>query len=484
MFRNLSISTKLLITMVPLVFLAIGLSAYLNNLYQEKEMLNQARSAAQTNADLIRESLVDMMVTKYKIDDEYLERLNSIRDIHDVEIYFLLDSLRLNLTYQSEERTRRLTERQRLMPANADVIGVFRTGESLWKRRDNIYNTVIPFLATPKCMKCHDVQEGAVLGAITMDISIDRIEAAIRNNWGRSFIIFLVFTAAGIFATVLLYQLLIAKRLSNLVEATKAIGSGNLDKPLHDFSSRDELGELRIAIETMRQQLKNAQAKLIHGERLSMIGQMASSIIHDFRTPMSTINLAVANLQQGQDVGREKMELWYGMIRDSVQKMITMAQELLEFSRGEATLNKQEHSVPEFVDLITRSVSLHLEQAHIRLTVEQEYGGKCVFDMDRFHRALVNIITNAQDAMSNGGELRISSSFRNGYVCFTISDTGQGIPAEIKDKIFDAFVTKGKKKGTGLGLAITKRIIDQHGGMIDVKSEAGRGTTFEVMIPA
>jgi hypothetical protein len=67
--------------------------------------------------------------------------------------------------------------------------------------------------------------------------------------------------------------------------------------------------------------------------------------------------------------------------------MITMAQELLEFSRGESTLNKQEHSVPEFVDLIARSVSLHLEHLHIRLTVVQEYHGWCVFDIDRFHRA-------------------------------------------------------------------------------------------------
>lgn len=484
MFRNLSISTKLLVTMVPLVFLAIGLSAYFNNMYQEKEMLKQAQSSAQTNADLIRESLVDMMMTRYRVDDEYLDRLNSVRDIHNVEIYFILDSLRFNLTYQSEERTQRLSQRERLTPVTADVKEVFRTGRAVWNRKDNMYNTTIPFLATSKCQKCHDVPEGFVLGAVTLDVSIDRIEASIRNNWVRSFIVFLIFTAAGIFATVILYQILIARRLSNLVEATKAIGSGNLDRPLADFSSRDELGELRTAIETMRQQLKSAQTKLIHGERLSTIGQMASSIVHDFRTPMSTINLAVANLQQGKEVSREKTELWYGMIRDSVQRMINMAQELLEFSRGEATLNKQEHSVPEFVDLVARSVSLHLEQAHIRFTVEQEYRGTLVFDMDRFHRALVNIITNAQDAMSNGGELHITSSFKDGFVCFTISDTGQGIPDEIKDKIFDAFVTRGKKKGTGLGLAITKRIVDQHGGMIDVKSEQGKGTTFEVKIPA
>ena len=133
--------------------------------------------------------------------------------------------------------------------------------------------------------------------------------------------------------------------------------------------------------------------------------------------------------------------------------------------------------------LLTRSVKHTLEQANIQLHIEKRYTGTAVFDPDRLHRALINIINNAQDAMPQGGVLHIIASRENNRLSFSISDSGVGIPPEIKDKIFDAFVTAGKKRGTGLGLAITKRIIDQHGGTIEVESESGKGTRFIVKIP-
>jgi signal transduction histidine kinase len=95
----------------------------------------------------------------------------------------------------------------------------------------------------------------------------------------------------------------------------------------------------------------------------------------------------------------------------------------------------------------------------------------------------VNIINNAQDAMPQGGELHLTVDRDDGTIRFTITDSGNGIPPEIRDRMFEAFVTAGKKKGTGLGLAITKRIVDQHGGTIEVQSEPGKGTTFVVSIP-
>lgn len=485
MFRKLRISSKLLLTIFPLATLAIGVSVYLNNLYQERDMLEQAQVAARTYSDIIRESLVNMMLTRERVDEKYLVELNHIPDIKNLHIHFTVEGLHLRPIYANDqERMNRLRMREQEGPAlKPSEQKVFDTGEQIWQREDTTFNGIIPFKADARCQNCHGVSINQVLGAAEMDISLSRISNSIKSNWPRSFFVYFVFIFLGTILSIASYRVLVSRRLTTLVDATKLIGSGDLEQPLTPDSSGDELGELSSAIDAMRTQLKTIQSRLIHTERLSAIGQMASSIIHDFRTPMSTINLAIETLQQGHTFDPEKTQQWYGMIRDSVRRMIVMAQELLDFSRGEMRLDKQAHSVGEFVELLVQSVQPTLERNHVQLLVDRQYTGNAVFDPDRMHRALVNIINNAQDAMPAGGKLRIVAARQNGSLLFSIADTGPGIPDEIKGKIFDAFVTAGKKKGTGLGLAITKRIIDQHGGAIEVESEHGKGTTFLVTIP-
>ena len=479
------LSTKLLLTILPLAFLAIGTSVYVNNIFLEREMLNQAQVTAQTYGDIVRESLVDMMISRQQIDDEYLKRLNSVRDIRNLTILFHVDNLNLRDVYQSDQRMERLNHREKMAgPINPVEQEVFKKGELVLHRDQDNVTALIPFVASPRCQQCHDVPTNHVLGVARMDISLDRISASINNNWVRSLWVFFFFGLVAIGLSVVAYRILVAKRLKNLIDATKIIGSGNLDQPVTPDSSGDELGDLSSAVENMRSQLKKAQDKLILTDRLSTIGQMAGSIIHDFRSPMSTINLAVASLQQGKNITPEKTEQWYKLIREAIGRMVVMAQELLDFSRGEAHLEKQEFLIEEFMHQVVKSVSVTLEQAKVHLDVEQQCSGPAVFDADRLHRALVNIINNAQDAMPNGGSISVVSSRNNGSLFFSIKDNGIGIPPELMSKIFDAFVTSGKKKGTGLGLAITKRIIDQHGGTIEVESEQGKGTTFRINIPA
>jgi signal transduction histidine kinase len=482
MLRNYRISTKLLFTILPLIFLAVGTSAFLNNLYQERDMLEQAQASAQTYAELIRKSLVEQMVTRERIDDEYLARLSTGGDLDSLHICFMTDSLHLRDMYQSDERTARLRRREMQARAQAgeDVCGI---NETIYRREGNSFSALIPFKAVARCQQCHAVDQGHVLGVAAMNISLTRITESIQRNWIRSFGVILVFTLAGIFISLLIYRVLIARRLKTLVEATTSIGSGNLERSVSDSSSNDELGELSSAFERMRVRLKKTQDDLIHAERLSTIGQMASSIVHDFRTPMSTINLAIESLEHGKGFSPEKTQQWYRMIHDAVRKMVTMAQELLDFSRGETHLKKGEMPIEDFVTLLVESVKVNLEHARVRLHVRNECTGSANFDAERLHRALVNIINNAQDAMPNGGILRLKIDRHDGTIRFKISDTGSGIPPEIRDTMFEAFVTAGKRKGTGLGLAITKRIVDQHGGTIAVQSEPDKGTAFTVSIP-
>jgi len=485
MFRNLRISTKLLLSIPPLVFLAAGLSSYVNNRSQEEEMLRQAQAEAQAFSDIIRESLVTMMVTNGQVDDGYLERLATVQDLRSVHVHFTAENLHLRESYQDSARLARLRRRERsLATLREDTLAFQTMTEGTWQRKGNLFNAIIPFTATAQCQKCHRVPVGHVLGAADLSISLDRALVSIRGSWVRSIWTLYAFTAITILISIILYRNLVSRRLSELLEATQRIGAGDLADPVMFTASTDELGELASSFEKMRAQLKEAQEKVLHSDRLSTIGQMASSIVHDFRSPMSTINLAIETLEMGRSVTPEKTAQWYKMIRDAVGRMIRMAQELLDFSRSESRMNKVPVPMGEFVELVTRSVRDALEQAKITFAARDTAGGSALFDPDRVHRAIVNIINNAQDAMPNGGEITFASERKDGSISFLIADTGSGIPEEIRDKIYEAFVTAGKKRGTGLGLAITKRVVDEHGGTISFTSERGKGTTFRITIPA
>ncbi len=484
MFRNLTLAAKLLVTILPLIAAGFIITA-LDDHYQRLDMLTEAKSSAENYASIIRESLVNMMLSNKKVDDAYLDRLNTLRDIKYLHIHFTPRSLALRDTFMTDTgRVARLTRREEQNKhLTAEEREVFNTGVASERLDPAGFHMVIPFAATLRCRQCHDAPPGRVLGLADMEISLSRIEAASHKNVARSIAITLFFTGVAIIISILAYRKLVSKRLKRLVEATHVIGGGELDRAIEIADGNDELGDLGREFEGMRIRLRAIRQKLLQAERMSMVGQMASTIIHDFRTPMSTINLAIQSLEEGQELEPGRTQSWYRLIRESVRRMIVMAQELLDFSKGEMPLHKQTFSVEEFNRILLEGVRPGLERTGIRIIEEERYKGTAVFDPERMHRAVMNVINNAQDAMPQGGTLTYISEKQNGSVVFTVSDTGQGIPDAIRNTMFDLFVSSGKPRGTGLGLTITKMIVDQHGGSIEVESEKGKGATFRIRIP-
>ena len=104
-------------------------------------------------------------------------------------------------------------------------------------------------------------------------------------------------------------------------------------------------------------------------------------------------------------------------------------------------------------------------------------------DEVKVKRAIFNLARNAAEAMTNGGEFRVLIERDDSHVVFRISDTGPGVPEEIRESLFESFVTQGKKEGTGLGLAIVKKIVEDHRGTIDFETTTGAGTTFILKFP-
>ena len=221
--------------------------------------------------------------------------------------------------------------------------------------------------------------------------------------------------------------------------------------------------------------------EVMRSERLSLIGSTISSIVHDMNNPISCILCACEVIRKSNpdELVGEATDL----IRGAVRNMENMTRELIDFSRGNTHLNPELFLVEDLVDAIEAEFSRYRPQ--IELRVELFYNGAIQADRHRLLRVFSNLIRNACEAMAKTTQKILAFAIKrtdNG-LCFEISDTGCGIPAQLLPRIFEPFVTHGKSSGTGLGLAISKAVIEAHHGTISVKSSSDQGTTFVVDLP-
>jgi signal transduction histidine kinase len=160
-----------------------------------------------------------------------------------------------------------------------------------------------------------------------------------------------------------------------------------------------------------------------------------------------------------------------------------MTKEVLAFARGESSILLRKIFVHKLIDDLRELLTRDLGERGIKVTLANTYGGAAMMDEVKIKRAITNLARNAAEAMPEGGEFTVETSSVEGEVVFRVTDTGPGIPPEIRDSLFESFVTRGKEQGTGLGLAIVKKICEDHKGSIDYVTETERGTTFTLRIP-
>lgn len=235
-------------------------------------------------------------------------------------------------------------------------------------------------------------------------------------------------------------------------------------------------------VERLRGVTQHFISEVMRAERLSLVGSMAAAIIHDLNNPISVIR-ACNEMLELQDSAADRAKLVL-LNRRAIDRMLAMIQELLDFSRGHVVeINAQPESVDRILDDLDAQILRLLPRQNIELVRDILFNGTVTIDRTRFVRMLANVIKNAMEAMPLGGTLTLSIHAEASVVVFAITDTGGGIPPEVQKRIFEPFVTAGKKQGTGLGMAIAKSVVDAHRGEITVESELGVGTTVRVRIP-
>jgi signal transduction histidine kinase len=218
-------------------------------------------------------------------------------------------------------------------------------------------------------------------------------------------------------------------------------------------------------------------------EKMATVGDMAAGIVHDLKNPVAIIKGSVEIAGETDTSASERSELLRIIDREA-DRMLSLVQDLLDFSRGSVAISKQRVDIVSYTERVRTVIAPLFNVRGIRLSVVNEFDGAVPLDAGRFLRVLVNIASNAADALGRGGEFSLRVSAPNGSVRFTLADNGPGIPESIRDSLFHPFVTHGKSHGTGLGMAIAKSMVEAHGGTISFETETGKGTTFVIEVPA
>lgn len=222
--------------------------------------------------------------------------------------------------------------------------------------------------------------------------------------------------------------------------------------------------------------------EVVRKEKITLIGEMANSMIHDFKGPFSTIKLATELLAK-RDQKPETQQLC-AMILRQVGRLVGMVEEVLDFARGETRLQLKVAPLEEVFAQLRENNVVPMSRAGVKLHIKPSTLS-LPFDPDRMLRVLQNLVTNACEAIGKrpGGRITIAARRAKHQCVITVADNGPGVPREIRATLFEPFVSQGKVNGTGLGLAIAKSVVEAHHGAIDFTTSKA-GTTFTIVLPA
>lgn len=228
--------------------------------------------------------------------------------------------------------------------------------------------------------------------------------------------------------------------------------------------------------------LGRARERREQQERLSTIGQLLSSVVHDLRGPMTVI-AGYARFLGDEDDADERGRL-VRKIQRQIELINAMTGEILAFARGDTKVLVHKVYLGEFFEELIQQLKLQLDGRDLEVTLDLHDRGVAWFDRQKIQRAVHNLARNAAQAtQGRRGHFVVEvDRATNGDLVMRFSDDGPGIADSIRERIFESFTTHGNPEGTGLGLAIVHKVVDDHGGTVEVKSEPG-STVFTIRLP-
>jgi len=241
--------------------------------------------------------------------------------------------------------------------------------------------------------------------------------------------------------------------------------------------------KLEQKVDERTQEIKKIHGQLFRSEKLASLGKLSAGVAHEINNPLTGILTNASLLLDDFEEGDPKREDLQVIVNETI-RCREIVKRLLDFARQNKPL-KKESSVNELIENIILLIRNQTTFRNISINKNLDENLPTIMaDPDQIQQVFINLILNAADAMQKGGNLSIETKTLSSkdYIEIKFSDTGSGIPEELKNRIFDPFYTT-KDNGTGLGLSISYGIIEQHGGTINLESTIGKGTTFIIHLP-
>jgi signal transduction histidine kinase len=464
----MKLNTKLVITMLSLLVLAM-LTLFILNQYAQTDLVNEIQDSSQEISKAIQMSIEDLTsnAETSRLTD-YLAKARE-KGINEINI--------IN------------TEGEIIDSSDPDKIGKKR---ELKKLEKGIHAVQRPVGGAVLSQKPYEVVVPVIvgdeqLGYVQINMLLDNIRDIQRANFIRR-----LFATGMVFTVGIALIIFLARRyttpIQNLVEDFKRISAGDLSVTI-PVESDDEIGEMAEGFNNMVEKLREREAlekRLYEAEHLSRVGQLASGIAHEIRNPFNYISLAIDHLKTEMlpccgDKSSELEELT-DKIKEEVRRANYMVVNFMNYGRP-LKLRRAVVVYPELLAKVLPVLQNRLAEQHITIAQQLPHDLPTLWiDGELFRNCILNFITNAAQAMPDGGTITLGAHFDGMQVTLTFTDQGSGIAPEDIGKIFQPYFTT-KDVGIGLGLAITDRIIKEHGGQIEIESTVGIGTTIRVSLP-
>lgn len=308
--------------------------------------------------------------------------------------------------------------------------------------------------------------DGEVIGHVFAAANLNTVYS---EFWRKAFS-----TLAGCFIALLLiimlFQEMFIKLKNDLALFAESIITGNS----RQFEST--IPELMPVLNYIREQTEN-MARL---DRLNVIGEMAASIGHEVRNPMTTVRGFLQFMSQKDEFAGSKEH--FALMIDELDRANEIICEFLSLAKNKA-MDFHDTDLNNIISEVAPLLQADAIRHNCQLQMDLAAIPPARLDESSIRQLILNLVRNAIEAMPQGGTVRISTAARKGKVALSIRDQGVGIPGEVLEKLGTPFVTT-KESGIGLGLAVCYRIAQRHGAIIDVESEAGQGTSFVIAFPA
>jgi len=466
--ENLSLKWNLILLLLSLNFVLI-LTIYIFYTQSEKTLIKEIE---RTTAELTK--VIQIGVTEVTANNPYklAYYLRQMETKGVKEISIISNAQQIIASTNPQKVGKEISHKKKELIIKAEL------GEPVSEEEEEgAYSVIVPITA-------HNVR----YGYICLKINKENFSKVLKTNaLKRMFVTFIIFISGIIFSYIISTRH--TKPIEALSEAAIRVAKGDLDCEVN-INRKDEIGKIAESFNFMIQKLKENkifQERLREAEHLATFGQLSKTIAHEIRNPLNFINLSIDYLLdklKTETTNDNYTNLLQNMKRE-IYRVNNLITQYLEYAKP-LKLNKIPAEITKVIDEVVSLVEISAQQKGVNIITKYNTlnGLNLNIDVDLIKSCLLNIITNALQAMENSPvkDLFIESSLEDGNILIKIKDTGEGVPEEIKEKIFEPFFST-KKGGLGLGLSLAKKIIEEHNGRIEFLSRRGEGSEVKIYLP-